>query len=184
MAAEIEHLFAASGRGDDWRQKITLGGFYTWVTRGLTALPLSAPALLAVLILVVAALAAVFSNDIVCLAVAPVLIEACRGRRLDPIPFLLALACAANIGSAATLIGNPQNMLIGETLKLSFSSYLVRALASTLAGNLLIVGSIANIIVVSSATRRGMHVDWRRYARIGVPVTAATLAICALFVAG
>src|SRR5487761_2804030 len=77
--------------------------------------------------LVVAALSAVFSNDIVCLAVAPVLIDACRARRPAPLPFLLALACAANIGSAATLIGNPQNMLIGETLQLSFAGYLREA---------------------------------------------------------
>jgi len=69
------------------------------------------------LIVIVAGLSAVFSNDIVCLAVAPVLIDACRDCRLDPIPYLLALACAANIGSAAALIGNPQNTLIGETLK-------------------------------------------------------------------
>src|SRR6266704_722984 len=54
------------------------------------------------LIAVVAALSAVFSNDIVCLAVAPVLIEACLARRLDPVPYLLALACAANVGSSAT----------------------------------------------------------------------------------
>ena len=53
----------------------------------------------------------------------------------------------------------------------------VLALASTLAGNLLIVGSIANIIVVDSAARRGIRIDWRRHARIGVPVTLATLAI-------
>ena len=66
-----------------------------------------APSLLiGALIFVVAALSAVFSNDIVCVAVAPVLIDACRGRRLAPQPFLLALACAANIGSAATLIAN------------------------------------------------------------------------------
>ena len=40
-------------------------------------------------------------------------------------PFLVGLACAANIGSAATLIGNPQNMLIGQTLNLSFGRYLL-----------------------------------------------------------
>jgi Na+/H+ antiporter NhaD/arsenite permease-like protein len=51
------------------------------------------------------------------------------------------------------------------------------ALASTLAGNLLIVGSIANIIVVDAAERRGLRIDWRRHARVGVPVTAATLVI-------
>ena len=284
-----------------------------------------------------------------CLAVAPVLIDACRARRLDPVPFLLALACAANIGSAATLIGNPQNMLIGQTLQLSFAGYLreaalpvaagliatwalivartrgrlasleepvaadeprqesapldrwqtakglaaalvivvcflfapwprevvaltgagvlmmsrklhsrhmlglvdwellvlfmglfvvnhalqktglpaavvsdlaaaglpldhpgplfgatlvlsnivsnvpavmlllpsaahslagpTLALVSTLAGNLFIVGSIANIIVVDAAARRGIAIDWRRHARVGVPVTLATLAI-------
>ena len=50
------------------------------------------------------------------------------------------------------------------------------ALASTLAGNLLIVGSIANIIVVDQAARLGITIDWRTHARIGVPVTLATLA--------
>jgi len=51
------------------------------------------------------------------------------------------------------------------------------ALASTLAGNLLIVGSVANIIVVDAAERRGLRIDWRRHARVGVPVTLVTLAI-------
>ena len=53
----------------------------------------------------------------------------------------------------------------------------VLALVSTLAGNLLIVGSIANIIVVGAAARRGVRIDWHRHARVGVPVTIATLAI-------
>jgi len=44
-----------------------------------------------------------------------VLAEICLTRWLNPVPFLLGLACAANIGSVATLIGNPQNMLIGQT---------------------------------------------------------------------
>src|SRR5213078_1354868 len=84
--------------------QMRLGGFYDWVTRRLAESPLQPPLLLGALIAVVAGLAAVFSNDIVCLAVAPVLIDACRRRQLDPVPYLLALACASNIGSAATLI--------------------------------------------------------------------------------
>ncbi|MEN6586677.1 MAG: SLC13 family permease, partial [Sulfuricella sp.] len=107
--------------------QMRLGGFYDGLTRRVAQLPLTPPLLMGALILVVAALSAVFSNDIVCLAVAPVLIDTCRGRRLSPMPFLLALACGANIGSAATLIGNPQNMLIGETLHLSFAGYLLEA---------------------------------------------------------
>jgi Na+/H+ antiporter NhaD/arsenite permease-like protein len=108
--------------------QMRLGGFYAWVTRRIAALPWAPPALLAAVIGVSAALSAVFSNDVVCLAVAPVLIEGCRRRGLEPLPFLLALACAANIGSAATLIGNPQNMLIGQVLGLHFAGYFARAI--------------------------------------------------------
>jgi len=336
--------------------QLRLGGFYSWVTRRLGTLRIRPPALLGAIIAVAAALSAVFSNDIVCLAMAPALVDICLARRLDPVPYLLALACAANVGSAATLIGNPQNMLIGQTLNLSFGAYLaeaavpvvlslvvtwvlivvltggrwqlitetlqgpaaekrddpnrplnvwqtgkgltitvalfaaflfvpwprelmalagagllltsrklhsrhmlglvdwqililfiglfvvnhalqqtglpahvvtslaangfdlntqgplfvagfllsnlvsnvpavmlllpttsgmqagtVLALASTLAGNLFIVGSIANIIVVHEAERRGIVIDWRRHARVGVPVTLATLGITGVY---
>ena len=99
-----------------------LGGFYTAVTVQVAALPLGA------LILVAGSLSAVFSNDIVCLAMTPVVVRACLKRGFDPVPFLLGLACAANIGSAATLIGNPQNMLIGSVLRLPFAAYVCQAL--------------------------------------------------------
>ncbi len=114
--------------------QMRLGGFYAAVTRRIVALPVSPAALLALVIGAAGGLSAVFSNDIVCLAMAPVLVHACASRRLDPVPYLLALACAANIGSAATLIGNPQNMLIGEVLALSFGAYLLDALPPVLAG--------------------------------------------------
>lgn len=108
--------------------QMRLGGFYDWITHKLAELSLSPPGLLAVLTFITAALSAVFSNDIVCLAVAPVLVDVCKKRQLAPVPFLLALACAANIGSAATLIGNPQNMLIGQTLQLPFDGYFLDAI--------------------------------------------------------
>jgi len=104
--------------------QLRLGGFYTLVTEKLGALRAAPPLFLGALIALAAGLSSVFSNDVVCLAMAPVLIEICLNRGLDPLPFLLALSCSANIGSAATLIGNPQNMLIGETLNISFGDYL------------------------------------------------------------
>ncbi len=107
--------------------QMRLGGFYGWITVNIAAWPIPPAALLAVVIVVVAVLSAIFSNDVVCLAVAPVLASVCVRRKLDPIPFLLALACASNIGSAATLIGNPQNMLIGSVLKLHFAQYFLVA---------------------------------------------------------
>jgi Na+/H+ antiporter NhaD/arsenite permease-like protein len=108
--------------------QMRLGGFYTEVTRRVGALPLSRRGLLAAIIAVAGALSAVFSNDIVCLAMTPVVARLCLRRGLDPLPFLVGLACAANIGSAATLIGNPQNMLIGSVLQLHFGDYLRAAL--------------------------------------------------------
>jgi Na+/H+ antiporter NhaD/arsenite permease-like protein len=104
-----------------------LGGFYAHVVRRVAAMDASPERLLGWIVAVAGILSALLANDIVVLAMAPALIEGCARRRLDPVPFLLALACAANVGSAATLIGNPQNMLIGETLDLSFAGYLLDA---------------------------------------------------------
>lgn len=123
--------------------QLRMGGFYTWVAHKTGHLPLSPPKLLAALIAIVAALSAVFSNDVVCLAMAPVLIDVCLARRLNPIPYLLALACSANVGSALTLIGNPQNMLIGGKLKLSFSGYLLEAAIPVLLGLFVVWALIA-----------------------------------------
>ncbi|TXT41567.1 MAG: putative membrane anion transport protein [Comamonadaceae bacterium] len=107
--------------------QMRLGGFYSAVTRQLAALPLRRNALLGAIIAVAGALSAVFSNDIICLAMTPVVAQLCLQRRIDPVPFLLGLACAANIGSAATLIGNPQNMLIGTVMQLPFGGYMRQA---------------------------------------------------------
>ena len=112
--------------------QMRLGGFYTAVTQQVGAMSMPRVGLLAALIAVAGGLSAVFSNDIVCLAMTPVVVRLCLQRGFDPVPFLVGLACAANIGSAATLIGNPQNMLIGSVLQLSFGGYLAEALPPVL----------------------------------------------------
>jgi len=123
--------------------QMRLGGFYGAVTRRVGEMPLSRSGLLAALILVAGALSAVFSNDIVCLAMTPVVARLCLRRGIDPLPFLIGLACAANIGSAATLIGNPQNMLIGSVLQLPFAGYVRQALPPVLIGLVLLWGWLA-----------------------------------------
>ena len=55
------------------------------------------------------------------------------------------------------------------------------AIGSTLAGNLLLVGSIANLIVADAAARRDIRLDWRRHARVGVPITLLTFGVAALY---
>jgi Na+/H+ antiporter NhaD/arsenite permease-like protein len=58
----------------------------------------------------------------------------------------------------------------------------VLALSTTLAGNLFIVGSIANLIVVTSAKSMGVEIGFRTHAKVGVPVTLVTLAIAAFWI--
>jgi len=111
-----------------------LAGFYTRVVRLLVAVAIGPVGLLGLVIGLAGLLSAVLTNDVICLAMAPILIDGCARRKLDPLPFLLALACASNVGSAATLIGNPQNILIGQSLQLSFMSYFVDAGVPALLG--------------------------------------------------
>lgn len=114
--------------------QLRLGGFYTWATRRAGAAGVGPLGLLALVIAIVGLLSALLANDVVCLAITPVLIDVCVRRRLDPLPYLLGLACAANVGSAATLIGNPQNILIGEVLALSFHGYFLLAAVPAVLG--------------------------------------------------
>jgi Na+/H+ antiporter NhaD/arsenite permease-like protein len=78
-----------------------------------------------VLMLVTGGLSAVLNHDIVCYVFAPIVGTALLRQRLNPVPFLIALAISSNIGAAATLIGNPQDMMIGQVAQLSFGNYML-----------------------------------------------------------
>jgi len=163
--------------------QLRLGGFYTRVSRGLAEHPARPAVLLALLIAVAGLLSALLANDIVCLAMAPVLAVGCVRRGLDPIPFLLALAAAANVGSAATLIGNPQNMLIGQTLGLSFHGYVLDALLPSVLG----LGVVWGGIVLGVRGRWAQPVTLTRTERRDPPFdrwqTVKGLAVLAVLVA-
>jgi Na+/H+ antiporter NhaD/arsenite permease-like protein len=99
-------------------------GFYDYCADRITHARGSPQRLLAITIGVTAALSAVLTNDIITFAVPPLLCLGLEARRLNPIPYLIGLATAANIGSAATVIGNPQNILIGQVGQLDFWRFL------------------------------------------------------------
>ena len=105
--------------------QLRVAGFYVWTGRFLTKLTDRPKRLLAGLIGVSALLSALLANDIVCLAFTPLLCQALLDAKKDPIPYLLALATSSNIGSAATIIGNPQNMYIGSVAGLPFGHFLL-----------------------------------------------------------
>jgi Na+/H+ antiporter NhaD/arsenite permease-like protein len=95
----------------------------------------------------------------------------------EPAPLFGATLVLSNVVSNV-----PAVMLLLPAATEPFAGPML-ALVSTLAGNLLIVGSIANIIVVDAARRQGIPIDWRRHARTGVPATIATLVITAAWFA-
>jgi len=80
--------------------------------------------LLPAVIFTTGVLSAFFVNDIICLVMVPIVLTLTDRMRLDPLPYLLAVATASNIGSVATITGNPQNILIGSYSGISYRSFL------------------------------------------------------------
>jgi len=108
--------------------QLSLSGAYHLVAEGISA-RLGHPArFLFILMVVTAGLSAILNHDIVCFVFTPIVGAALLRGGLNPIPFLVGLALASNVGSAATLIGNPQDMLIGQVAHLSFGRYILWSL--------------------------------------------------------
>ena len=105
--------------------QLRLSGFYDKVADRL-AQQLGKPArFLFVLMLVTGGLSAFLNHDIVCYAFAPITGLALLRKQINPVPFLIALTISSNIGAGLTLIGNPQNMMIGQVAHLDFGHYMI-----------------------------------------------------------
>ncbi|OHD17350.1 MAG: hypothetical protein A2087_07760 [Spirochaetes bacterium GWD1_61_31] len=98
-------------------------GFFDKTAQWLNRRNHAPKALLAILVFGAGILSAFLVNDIVCIFFTPLLVILLRARKLPALPFLLALASAANIGGVMTLTGNPQNMIIGNLSGLSYREY-------------------------------------------------------------
>ena len=105
--------------------QLRLSGFFGRVANAIAG-RLDRPArFLFELMLVTAGLSAFLNHDIVCFVFAPVVATALIQRKINPVPFLIALAIASNIGAAATFVGNPQDMMIAEVAGLDFGPYVL-----------------------------------------------------------
>ena len=97
-----------------------VSGFYAWTANKVATLQISPSKLLAVFIVVSGLLSSILTNDVVVVAMTPLLVSITLARGLNPIPFLLGFCFAANTGSVGTLIGSPQNMIAAQALNVSF----------------------------------------------------------------
>src|SRR5947199_8887418 len=113
---------------------LRLSGFFRLVMMWALRRARTPLGLLAAAVVTAGVLSAFFVNDVVCLVLAPVVLEVTRQLELPPVPYLLALATAANVGSVATLTGNPQNMLVGSFADVSYRGFLLRQAPIALVG--------------------------------------------------
>jgi Na+/H+ antiporter NhaD/arsenite permease-like protein len=107
--------------------------------------------LLAGIVLVSGLFSAFFVNDTMCLVLTPLVLEITRCLRRNPLPYLLAVAMASNIGSVATITGNPQNMMIGSFSHIGYRTF-AAALAPTAA-----IGLALTILVLALLYRDEFH---------------------------
>ena len=112
-------------------------GFFRWCACWAIRLARTPRGFLAGLVFISGGLSALFVNDTICLMLTPLVLEACRETETEPLPFLLALATSANIGSVATLTGNPQNMIVGTHSGWSYAGFALKMIPIALGGLLL-----------------------------------------------
>jgi Na+/H+ antiporter NhaD/arsenite permease-like protein len=165
---------------------LRISGFFAlvnaWVARHMHhPLPL-----LAAIVAVSGVFSAFLVNDAICLVMAPLVVELTAGLKRNPVPYLLAVAMASNVGSTATITGNPQNMMIGSFSGIPYIQFIAALAPIALAGLLLVFGLLAWL---HRADLRGgaiqPHVSRVRFNKTLVMRSLiATAAVVALFFAG
>ncbi|XP_059431368.1 silicon efflux transporter LSI2-like [Corylus avellana] len=123
-----------------------LENLLSWKSKG-------AKDLLCRICLISAISSALFTNDTSCVVLTKFVLKIARQHNLPPQPFLLALASSANIGSSATPIGNPQNLVIAVQSKISFGSFLSGILPAML------VGVVVNALILLSMYWRPLSIQ-------------------------
>ncbi|MEM2924232.1 MAG: anion transporter [Methanocellales archaeon] len=124
---------------------LAIAGFLDFIAVRILQAARSPFHLLVLIIFSSGALSALFVNDTICLIYTPILLRAIKIAKLKPQPYLIALATASNIGSVVTIVGNPQNMLIGIQSKISFLNFFIHMLPIGIAGLLIDIAIITYI---------------------------------------
>jgi Na+/H+ antiporter NhaD/arsenite permease-like protein len=116
---------------------LKLARFFEYVSTWILIRAKTPQRLLALLIVASGLLSALFVNDTICVLFTPIVLAAVVRAGLKPVPFLIALATSANIGSVMTLTGNPQNMLVGIFSRIPYGRFFLLLLPVGVAGLLL-----------------------------------------------
>ncbi len=166
---------------------LRLSGFFRLTARWALAHAHSQLVLLLLIAVTAGLLSAFLVNDAVCLVMAPLVIETTRTLKREPVPYLLAVAMASNVGSAATITGNPQNMIVGAVSRIPYAQF-----AAALAPTAIVGVALVILFVVAFSPREFFPVvrfgAGGAKARVNKPQMAkaalVTIGVVAMFFAG
>ena len=127
---------------------LDLSGFFGLVTAWAIGRARSPLGLLVAVIASAGVLSAFFVNDVVCLVLTPLVIQIVGSLGLRPVPYLIALATASNLGSVATITGNPQNMIVGSLSGIPYGAFLAAL------GPVAVIGLGLDVLIIAWVYRR------------------------------
>lgn len=139
---------------------LELCGFFEWVSLRMIKYSRNQFAFLALTMVVTGSLSAIVLNDTVVLLFTPIIIRTCRLLKSNPIPFLVAEAIAANIGSVATVVGNPQNAYIATRADVSFIEFSAALLPVSAVCMVIAIGML--YVIYRKDIEKGSAQEFRR----------------------
>jgi Na+/H+ antiporter NhaD/arsenite permease-like protein len=139
--------------------QLRLSGFYGRVASSMAELPGHPAKLMLLIMLITGGLSAVLNHDVVCLVFTPIVTTALLRKGLNPVPYLIALAISSNVGAAATLVGNPQDMMIGQLAGIVFGRYVAWAAVPV------VVAMGASFATIWALSHRTIHLPKRQEAQ-------------------
>jgi len=167
---------------------LKLSGFFRLVNGFIMTRARHPLVLLIAVVLVCGFFSAFLVNDTICLIMTPIVAELIISLKRNPVPYLLAIPMASNVGSTATITGNPQNMIIGSLSQIPYGSFAAALSPIAAAGLVLTVLLIAVIYRGEFLGRAGLAQPPERPARYHGPLVVKSvlvaIAMMALFFAG
>jgi Na+/H+ antiporter NhaD/arsenite permease-like protein len=163
---------------------LRLAGFFSLATEWIAGRFSGPFSLLAVTIALSGGLSAFLVNDVVCVALTPLVLHLCQRLKRPPIPYLVGLATASNVGSVATITGNPQNIIIGSLSQISYLRFAARLAPLALIGlviNFAIVALVYRTVLRESGPAERVDEDTPQI-RIFRPLLIKSIAVTAITV--
>ena len=156
---------------------LRLSGFFQLVNEWVVTRARYPIVLLTAIVFVSGSFSAFLVNDTICLVMTPLVLDVVMRLKRNPIPYLLAVAMASNVGSTATITGNPQNMIVGSLSHISYGSFVAALAPVALAGLVLTVVMIALIYRGEFLTRDPFEARVPKQVRYNLPVVIKSLLV-------